>query len=531
METPHAGPDAPTETSTTAAQETPSGDVSRRVPGLVIVAHPDLGRVGEEAPLAALVTGGSAELSRHEPRFLPPGLDVAPRPLGDSHLSRRPLRLSPGPEPGSIILRRGDSPIAVKVCGEPIEGRRTFSANEIERGVTMVLAGRIALLLQRVSLTPPPSGPDFGLVGSSWAMSKVRREIQAAALLDVPILLRGETGTGKELVARAVYDARLRGGPYLTVNLGALVPALAASELFGATRGAYTGADRRREGFFRRAAGGTLFLDEIGEAPIEVQVMLLRTLESGRVQAVGGAAEKAVDVRVIAATDADLEAAIDAGRFRSALLHRLAGYEIHVPPLRARRDDIARLFVHFLDAEARALGGSARGESSDPWPSAAVMERLANHRWPGNVRELKNVARRLAVLRHVDGAVDPGQLLDQLLRPAGGGSAEPPPDHVEPSSARRRGADIAPDELLEALERHRWRPGPAARALRLSRPTLYRLIAAHPDLRTASDLGEAEIHDALDRHGSVAAAAEALRISPQGLKRRMSALGIEPPSD
>lgn len=522
------GLDTHTGTRTTGGQKPPTGEAFVPVPGLVIAAHPDPARIGEEAPLTELLGGSTARLSRREPGFLPPTGEIMPRPLGASFLSRRPLLLSPGPE-GTVVLRRGESPIEVEVEGVALAESRRFDAGEVERGVVLVLAGRIVLVLQPISAVPLADGPSFGLVGHSRVMARLRQEIRAAALLRVPVLLRGETGTGKELVARAVHDACLRRGPYLTVNLGAMVPNLAASELFGATRGAYTGADRQREGFFRRADRGTLFLDEIGEVPVEIQVMLLRTLETGRVQAVGGVEEKQVDVRVITATDADLEAAISEGRFRPALLHRLAGYEIHVPPLRVRRDDIARLLVQFLRQETQNLRDEPLDGTSDTsWLPAPVVARLVSHDWPGNVRELQNVARRLAVLRHVEGNIDPHPLLDQLLSPAAGNQKTSSPS-VIPSLPHegRTGADVEPEELIEALERAGWQPGPAAKALGLSRQALYRLIDDHPDLRTAAELGADELRGALARHGSVAATARALRVSPQGLKRRLTALDLD----
>ena len=526
-----------TETSTTAAEE-PTGETIRPLaPGLVIIAHPDRRRVGEEAPLAGLSAGKSHPLSRREPRFLSPSAGARPRPLESPQLSRSPLLLSPGTNPGEVVLERNGSPIEVRIQGESVDDRQTLTTDEVERGVILALTGGIALLLLPLPVVPMSATPSFGLVGHSFAMAKLRREIQAAALLDVPVLIRGETGSGKELVARGVHDARARGGPYLAVNFGALVPALAASELFGATRGAYTGADRQREGLFGQADGGTLFLDEIGEAPVEVQVMLLRTLETGRVQAVGGAGEKPVDVHVIAATDADLEAAIDEGKFRPALLHRLTGYEIRVPPLRERRDDIARLLLHFLRQESSTLGTSPADQALDtPWPSARVLAALVSYDWPGNVRELKNIARRLAVLRHIEGPVSPEPLLAKLLHsPRGpsdqGSESEASSFPTEPTRAEnprhRRGGDVDSDEMLEVLEQHHWKPGPAAKALGISRASLYRLIEAHPDLRVASEIPREEILAAVAQQGSVSLAARALKVSATGFRRRMRALGID----
>jgi two-component system nitrogen regulation response regulator GlnG len=181
------------------------------------------------------------------------------------------------------------------------------------------------------------------------------------------VLLRGETGTGKELAARALHDAgpRRRRG-FLAVNMGAVPPTLAAAELFGAARGAFTGADQKRIGYFTRADGGTLFLDEIGETPAEVQILLLRALDNREIQPVGGGDPQPVDVRLIAATDADLEGAMAAVRFRSTLLHRLSGYEIFLPQLRDRREDFGRLFLHFLSQELEATGQTGRLATSRP---------------------------------------------------------------------------------------------------------------------------------------------------------------------
>ncbi|HEU4537176.1 MAG TPA: sigma 54-interacting transcriptional regulator, partial [Polyangiaceae bacterium] len=181
--------------------------------------------------------------------------------------------------------------------------------------------------------------------------------------------------------------------------MGAVPKELAAAELFGAARGAYTGSTHDREGLFRSAQGGTLFLDEVGEAPPEVQVMLLRALETGEVHPVGAKAPVAVDVRLVAATDANLESQIRDGRFKEPLLHRLAGYEIRLPPLRERREDIGPLFYHFARGELEATGEARRLAPADPyeapWLPAPIAARLVRHPWPGNVRQLRNWARQI----------------------------------------------------------------------------------------------------------------------------------------
>jgi transcriptional regulator with AAA-type ATPase domain/tetratricopeptide (TPR) repeat protein len=384
--------------STEASAPSQVHPLELRVPALTILAHPDSRRVGERVLLPALGSGREVPLSRLSPLFAQPGGEDA-RPLADSRLSRSPIQLVPGEPPGAVRI---DTKSGGRIELFGTRAADEVSAAEVERGVVLLLAGRVALLLH---LLPPflPREPErFGLLGDSAALVLLCREIRRVATVATPVLLRGETGTGKELVARAVHDAGpRRDRPYLALNLGAVPPALAAAELFGAARGAYTGADRRRAGYFERADGGTLFLDEVGEASAEVQVLLLRALESGEIQPVGSETPLRVDARTVAATDADLEGAVSEGRFRAPLLHRLRGFEIRLPPLRERRDDVGRLLVAFLRQELAALGRAHLlddpGPREWPWLPAALVARLADHDWPGNVRELSNVACHLAV--------------------------------------------------------------------------------------------------------------------------------------
>jgi two-component system, NtrC family, nitrogen regulation response regulator GlnG len=520
-----------------------------RIPALTLLAHPDPARVGERTVLALLASGREALLSRSQPGFAPPG-ETSFRSLDDRWISRTPLRLLPGPEPGGVRLLTGESPVQVIADGVPVSGGRELSAAEVERGVVLELAGRVALLLHAVGegADPGPRPPAFDLVGESDGMVRVRREIARVADLDVPVLLRGETGTGKELVARALHRAsRRRGGAFLSVNMAAVPAALAASELFGATRGAYTGAVAGHAGYFERAQGGTLFLDEIGDAPLEVQVALLRVLESGEIQRVGGAPVTGVDVRLLAGTDADLERSIADGRFRPALLHRLAGYEIDLPSLRERRDDFGRLLFHFLRQELKEIGEerqlAAREPGARPWMPASVVARLARCDWPGNVRQLRNLARQLVIESRGAEVVQIGSQVEKLLRapePTGGHPANPPdtgptaaappppvPTPRAPAGAYRSPAEVTEAELYEALRACRWEVKPAAERLGISRPSLYLLMERTPGIRKAAELGRTEILECRARcQGNLAAMAAELEVSESGLKQRMRRLGI-----
>ncbi|HUQ05284.1 MAG TPA: sigma 54-interacting transcriptional regulator [Kofleriaceae bacterium] len=243
---------------------------------------------------------------------------------------------------------------------------------------------------------PPSQSRRFGeLVGESLAMREVFAVLERVAGADVTVLVEGETGTGKELVARALHDASARRPkPFVAVDCGALPEALLDSELFGHVKGAFTGAAAPRAGLFARADGGTLFLDELGRIPPSVQARLLRVLEERVVRPLGADRERPVDVRVVAASRDDLDAEVAAGRFRADLLYRLGVVRVRLPPLRARREDLPGLVAELL--RRRGLDAGAGGAGARP--SGAGMDRLHAHGWPGNVRELRNVIDRAVAL-------------------------------------------------------------------------------------------------------------------------------------
>jgi DNA-binding NtrC family response regulator len=238
-----------------------------------------------------------------------------------------------------------------------------------------------------------------GLVGTSRAFRAVLEQVARVAPTPSTALILGETGTGKELVARAIHRRSTRSArPFVGVNCGAIPQSLVASELFGHEKGAFTGALQRRVGRFELADGGTIFLDEVGELPAETQVALLRVLQEREIERIGGHQPIAVDVRVIAATNRDLRSAIAEGTFRSDLFYRLNVFPIEMPPLRARREDISLLVEHFAERHACKYGAPACRISP------TTMAQLQSYSWPGNVRELQNVVERALIVS------DPGDL-------------------------------------------------------------------------------------------------------------------------
>ena len=325
----------------------------------------------------------------------------------------------------------------------------------------------------------------FGrLVGRSAAMQRVHLQVARVAGTSVSVFITGESGSGKEVVARLVHDlSRRRSQEMLSVNCGALSPQLVESEIFGHEKGSFTGAESTHQGFFERANGGTLFLDEITEMPQELQVKLLRVLETGSFQRVGSTQPRETDVRIIAATNRDPELAVAQGRLREDLFYRLNVFPIDLPPLRERREDVPLLAEHFLATINRREGAVRRF-------SPAALDRLAGYRWPGNVRELRNVVQRAYVM--ADGAT----ITDQWLPlnagiPVGinpttaGGSGG-----VAPSVAVPLGSTLAEVERLVIqanLQHFKGNKERTAAALDISMKTLYNRLREYNRQRSVAE--------------------------------------------
>jgi two-component system response regulator PilR (NtrC family) len=366
-------------------------------------------------------------------------------------------------------------------------------------GAPAAMAGGEAAV--RRSPVPPPSAPVNSaeaaapvaaslarMVGQSQAMQQVRALVDKVARSMAPVLVQGESGTGKELVARSIHEVSSRAGqPFIAVNCGAIPEALLEAEFFGYRKGAFTGAQEDREGFFQAANGGTLFLDEIGDLPLAMQSKLLRVIQERAVRPVGATAEQPVNVRLVSATHKDLQAEVTASRFRQDLYYRLNVIQIRVPPLRERLEDLPSLCDAILQRIARDAGVSPR-----PMLSREALAHLAGYGFPGNVRELENLLHRAValssgeVIERTDLGLPDDVFVDSELVELDAPPAAPPAAPAAPGGAAGEAPlptdlvahldDVERDILVRALERHRFNRTAAGASLGLSlRQMRYRM--------------------------------------------------------
>ncbi len=376
-----------------------------------------------------------------------------------------------------FLTGRGDIPMSVRAMKagalefftKPLDEERLLES--IRRGIAQ----------DRRVRRPPgviPHGFE-GIAGTSGALATVLHQVEIVAPTEATVLIRGETGTGKELIARAIHSRSPRSPrPLVSVNCAATPPSLIASELFGHEKGAFTGALQRRLGRFELAAGGTLFLDEVGELSAEIQIALLRVLQEREFERVGGTTPIRADVRVVAATNRDLEAAIIAGTFRRDLYYRLNVFPIEIPPLRERREDVRELSMYFLDRYASRAGTMIRSISSKS------LESLEAYPWPGNVRELQNVIERSVIGCETDElSVDESSLkrhatlqpTERSLSPGQCPSSESEPVATSHPLTPATLKETERDAILRALHATNWvvgGPRGAANVLGLKRTTL-----------------------------------------------------------
>jgi len=389
-------------------------------------------------------------------------VDLLTNKAGTFLVSRLPLRDDTGRVIGVLGLVLMDHP---ETTMQPLMAKFTRLQAELD-------SARRQLAEQR-----RPKYTIASFIGASTAALEVKRQARRVAATDSTVLLQGETGTGKELLAQAIHAASARAAqPFVGINIAAIPESLLEAEFFGVAPGAFTGADTKkaRDGKFKLADRGTLFLDEIGDMPLALQSKLLRVLQEREVEPLGSNKVESVDVRVIAATSRDLAAMVADGSFRADLYYRLNVLPIALPPLRAHRDDIEALAETLLDDIARRSGLPVRSLAPD------ALEALAAHAWPGNIRELRNVLEQ-AVLMHDELMLHAAQLppLGGAARPAAV-TAPAPLDALKPLPDQL--ADVERHAIASALKATGGNRVAAAKLLKMSRAALYDRLARYPDL-------------------------------------------------
>ncbi len=365
----------------------------------------------------------------------------------------------------SSEIRRGKVHFQIAVEGrvEDIALTLTAAPFENDQGRFAIVIIEDIVRLERFQ-RPDTTDMTLGMVGSDPMMLELFDTIRQVAPLDVPVLILGESGTGKELVANALHAESTRCDKLLVpVNCGALPDGLLESELFGHVKGAFTGAVRDKKGRFELADGGTIFLDEIGELSPQMQVKFLRDLQNGTFERVGGERTVEVDTRVVCATNRDLEAEVEAGRFRADLYYRLCVVPITVPPLRQRLGDIPNIAGHFLAKTSQETDRDLPGFADE------AIEALKKHTWPGNVRELENAVRYASIKSH-------GHLIRASHLPPQVAGAR------TQTAAKRHTGKLDESKVRDALQTTGGNKSQAAKHLGVSRATLYRFLGEHPAL-------------------------------------------------
>ena len=419
-------------------------------PGLVLVYSPDI----DATPPAILFEAAGVVIGRDPP---PGGVAVKLSSVSRVHarLERRGDRCSVH----DVRSRNG-----VLVRGRAVESAELSEGDDVRIGDAIFVFTRTgARRFARTRIDGRGERPyPYASLACGPRTRAIFDELTPIAAANIPVLVLGETGTGKELVAQAIHAASGRSGPLRALNCAAIPPNLVESELFGFKKGAFTGADRDSTGIVRAANAGTLFLDEIGDMPPEIQPKLLRLLESNEVSPVGAARAERVDVRVVCATHADLARLVETRSFRADLYSRIRGHVVKLPPLRHRKEDLYRI--------VRAL--LVRLERPDAEVSVAFMAALARHDWPFNVRELFAVIRRAVALAPAGAVLDVPHLPDELLGPPAANEPAPPPVDGKPAMPDA-------DALREALAANDGNVAALARIFKRDRSLIHRWLKQH----------------------------------------------------
>lgn len=468
---------------------------------LVILFHPDFDRVGE-INSCDLNEDKSFSVNRYTPVFTN-GAKGAPSPLLDLIISRAPIIVTQLSK-YKFCITPPKSLMEVRINGVAVNQATDISLKDANDVMTITISNSIILGLCYLPQNQIQHSSS-SLVGLSAPINQARHLIGQYAKTDLPVLLMGETGTGKEFAAHDLHTNSARhSGPFVATNMAALPPDLAVAELFGAKKGAFTGSSHDRIGLFGQASDGILFCDEIGDAPAIIQPMLLRAIETNRIQPLGQDKDSEVNIRIIAATDRKVNDQGNENSFSKPLYNRLSALQITMPSLNSRKIDIPILLMHFCkqnplwDKETFKVG-------------TRLIIKLMTYSWPGNVRELKNISNQILLGEKPK--------LD-IYTSAPNSSSANSSATSSVKKAYRSHHSVTYQELITALDENAWRIKPAACSLSISRTSCYELIKNCPDIRSLEDIPKQEIKAALQKHpNDIAAMAKQLKVPQSNLKK------------
>lgn len=484
----------------------------QRVPMLVIATHPDRTRIGERAALMDLHNQDNDYLSRVKPEFAKNG-NVG-RALLDEFISRSPIIFQR--ESGDRIrLKAHSTKTRVTIAGRAVQDEYILQERELDNGVVIGLNHRIVLLLKLLPLHDSAVDDNDVLFGISSDIRAIRQRVEQLAGMTLPVMIRGAAGVGKQQAAYAIHQAsKGKSQPFISVNLAAIHDAVAEVELFGSARNG-----TRQPGYFEQANGGTIVLEDIEDASISVHRLLYTILQSQSVVPVGTDEALPINCRIMLTSHQD-PAGIEENSILSMLIEKLSAYQLFIPPLTERREDIGLLFDYFVREQWRKLYS---GRVHDVKIPGELMSQLLTFHWPGNVRQLRNVARQVVIDSREQEQLhlDP-QLLSMLKPGAANGHWEEEP------GVQRKPNSVSRDELLQTLRACRFELQATAKKLGISRASVYQLIQRFEGVRTAQDLSEDEIKESYELNRSdTEKMMWDLQVSQIGLRRRLKSLGYD----
>ena len=505
---------------------------------VTIAWHPEIDRIGEQ--FLGTTEEGLIELSRYFPLFKHPHTEALP--IGYSGISRAPVSIIRHPD-NTVTITPPNSRMVVEVNGEQLHQTTTYNKEQIENGLILGLGRAVVFCLHWMRCLPKQN-PVQGFIGIGESAIRTRDLIKQAAKTNSTVLLLGETGTGKEVAAQAIHSLSERSKLKMTsINMATLNESLAAADLFGASKGAYTGAQTTRTGLFSEAQDSTLFLDEIGNTPITIQPMLLRVIESGEYRPLGANKDSHSSARLITATDQDLHES----NFNQALLRRLESFIIKLPPLRARREDIGVLIVDILKNHSETNADNKTLIDPKNIPNHLITQ-LLTYYWPGNVRQLIHVFNRI-ILSFQNGET-PGlhTIIDfspkgkdkQLnnfipatldanttIEIPGASKQKAKGQVVNHTTERVKLTELSDADVLNAMEKNFWTIQYAAQDLGISRPSMYKLLEANAHIRRPEQISLEELTKAIEEcKGEVEPCASLLKTPSEALRRHLKGLGL-----